>query len=67
MSMEDSAAQDVRQDSPVYEEMINATSRVANSVLREYERWNNGATDCGLKMRKIFLLEETAVTDYLFA
>jgi hypothetical protein len=38
MSMEDSAAQDVRQDSPVYEEMINATSRVANSVLREYER-----------------------------
>lgn len=46
MSMEDFAAQDVWQGSPLYEEMNNTMSRVPNSVLREYERGNNGATDC---------------------
>ena len=46
MDMEDFAAQDLWQGSPLYQELNNAMIRVANSVMKEYESENNGTADC---------------------
>ena len=45
MTMEDYAAQDLWQGSPLYQEMNNSMMRVAYSAMRENDSDSNGATD----------------------